>query len=578
MFTKHGSVFTLVGSSRVKTASQWSDFISHDANKKSTAEGIIIHKNMGPGGDQKAVCDIDLDNYIYIHTTIMASVDLEPGSDYFITRATEKYINTNADAWPREELLKDYHTFIESGVVYVEHDQNPERAKGKILDAVARDMGDTILIDLLFCVDKRHKDLVHNIETGIANAVSMGCTTKYTICSICGNVAHDENEYCTHVKRQQNQMIRCADGVYRKACELCYGNSFYDCSIVANPAFAGAVFRRLVAADQVSSQLLSNLLCRKVSSVDYQNEVIKLASANKTAVHPIERADVEDYPIEDDGFNDIPYRDPHNVKKIFDDQQPEGFKVLDAGKGKKKTARIDECGSLVILTDKYNIPSGDRRVGSMFNFVGKDTVGRLVGKDANGCAIFFSKIGMITGIPTDIVSPFSIDSLRKDAGLNFDKKAKKLKDEDLPVQRKGTFDPTNERFVILSNNDDSIEVRWLDGEKVGQKETVLKKTLTDKNVRWASDHNLASFQSVWKGDYYKLKAAKWNEKVASILNEVESHVDNVQHDIACVTPRTAGKKYSKSFQIKTKLGRNQIQFDSQVDKDNLSVNVKATCW
>jgi len=577
MFRKYGNIFTIVGSNRVKTTDQWSNFVGSDTNKRSTAEGIIIHKSQSPINGQPVVCDIDLDNYIYIHTTIMASVDIEPNSDHYITRSTEKYINTNADAWPRDQLLKDYHTFVESGVVYVEHDQNPERAKGKILDAVARDMGDTILIDLLFCVDKRHKDLVHNIETGIANAVSMGCTTKYTICSICGNIAHDENEYCTHVKRMQNQMVRCDDGVYRKACELCYGNNFYDCSIVANPAFAGAVFRRLVVADQISSQLLSNLLCRKVSSMDYQNEVMKIASINKEAVHPIERSEVKDYEIEDE-YADIPYRDPHNVKQIFDDQQPDGHKVLNAGK--KKTARDEGCGSLVILTEKYNVPSGDRRIGSVFNFVGKNTVGRLVGKNADGCAVFFSKIGMITGIPLDIIKPFSIDKFSQDPGIEFTKKAKKLTYEDLPVQRRGTFDPTNERFVILSNNedDDYIEVRWLDGDKVGKKENLLKKTLTDKNIRWASSHNLASFHSIWNGQHYQLKHAKWNEKVADVLDEVENHVDNVQHDIACVTPKTSGRKYSKPFTIKTKIGRNQIQFDSKVNNDDLQVEVNAICW
>lgn len=211
MFTKTGAVFTICDVNRIKTASEWDDI-----SKKSMADGITIHKRLEPNSEQRAVCEIDLSNYIYIHTTIMASVDLESNSDHYITRATEKYINTNGDSWIRDVLLNDYKTFIDSGTVYVEHNQNPEHAKGKVLDAIPRDMGDTILIDLLFCVDRRHEDLVHNIETGLANAVSMGCTTKYTICSICGNVAHDEKEYCRHIKSQKNQMVRCDDNVYRK--------------------------------------------------------------------------------------------------------------------------------------------------------------------------------------------------------------------------------------------------------------------------------------------------------------------------------------------------------------------------
>ena len=140
-FTKHGSIFTITDSNRIKTASDWSDIIALTSNKKtSTAEGIKIHKNLTTNEQNNVVCSIDVDNYIYIHTTIMAAVDVEPNSDYWITKETEKYINTNGDAWERSVLLNDYSTFVQNGVVYVEHDQNPERAKGKVLDVPASDL------------------------------------------------------------------------------------------------------------------------------------------------------------------------------------------------------------------------------------------------------------------------------------------------------------------------------------------------------------------------------------------------------------------------------------------------------
>jgi hypothetical protein len=577
MFQKTGNVFTIVDTNRVKQASDWTDFLGSD--KVSTADGIVIHKNLDPSNDQPIVCQIDLDNYVYIHTTIMASVDLEPDSDHFITRSTEKYINTNGDAWPRDQLLKDYGTF-KTAAIYVEHDQNPERAKGKVLDAVARDMGDTVLIDLLLCVDRRHGDLVHNIETGIANAVSMGCTTKWTICSICGHTARDEKEYCVHVKRQKSQMIRCVDGVYRKACELCFDSNFYDCSIVANPAFAGAIFRRLVAADQVSSQLLSNLLCRKVSSsTDYQDDIMKLASVGKeTSHHPIEKVDTVSYNIEDEGLGDIPYRDPHDVKEVFDEQQPKGQKIIDIGT--KKKAAVEKCadfGSLVMLKKRFDIPPDDRKVSHVFNFVTENTVGRLVGRSANTCAVYFSKLGMIKNIPSDVVVPFSVDACVKDNGTIV-KQAKAITDEELLVRRKGIFLPTNERFQILKIEDDAIEVRWLDGRKSGIKEKLLRKTLNDKIVKWASVNELASFNATWNGEFYQLKTAKWNEKQSNVLDRLEAHIDNVQHDVTTVMPRKTGCKYGKSFSIHTKIGSDVLHFSADVDGEKINIDVKSTTW
>lgn len=578
MFRKYGNLCTIVDTDRIKTANDWEDIV----NKKSTAEGIVIHKNLTPQNTQKVVCEIDLDNYVYIHTTIMASIDLDPGSDHFITRETEKYINTNGDAWPRDELLKDYHTFVDSGVVYVEHDQNPERAKGKVLDAIARDMGDTVLIDLLFCVDKRHGDLVRNIETGIANAVSMGCTTKYTVCSICGNIAHDEKEYCTHVKRQKNQMIRCEDGVYRKACELCYANTFYDCSIVANPAFAGAVFRRLVAADQISAKLFSNLLCKKIGSLQ-EDDIMKLASVEKLAIHPIERIDNEkvteldkkDYePV--DAHADIPYRDRNAIHDEFQETIEQENK--DRPKGKTKTAKCNDFGSLVVLTKRYDIPSEDRVAKCMFNFIGEGTVGRLVGRKKSNCAIYFSKIGMISNIPSDIITNFSADQLKQKPTNSIINKQAKIDDKELSVERKGMFKPTGERFQILSVTDDDVEVRWLDGQKMGQKEKLARKEFVDKNIKLASVTTLASFDAVWDGKKYQLRKANWNEKQANLLDKYETHIDNVQHDIVSIMPQCEGRRYSKSFNINTKFGNTTFKFISKIQDNNLHLNVESTTF
>jgi hypothetical protein len=556
-FIKHGSIFTITDSNQIKTASDWNDIVT----KKSTAEGILIHNNSNVN-TSNVVCQIDLDNYVYIHTTIMASVDLEKDSDYWITKSTEKYINSNGDAWQRDVLLKDYPTFIDNGVVYVEHDQNPERAKGKVLDAVARLMDDTILIDLLFCVDKIHTNLVHNILTGIANAVSMGCTTKYTICSICGNVAHDENEYCDHIKNYKNQMIKCADGIIRKCCELCFENSFYDCSVVSNPAFAGAVFRKLVASSQISSQLLANILCKKINSGEFENELLKVASFKTSST---EESTQKSYEVEDE-FADIPYRDPHNIKKQFEEQQD--VKIA------KKASR-EKCadyGSLVIMKSKYNVPSIDRPANMLFNFLSKDTVGRLVGCEGDTCAVYFAKMGMIQNIPSKLLSKFSIEK-KNDDNLVM-KQAKKIDDNELTVNRQGIFKDIDCMFQILKVNDNDIEIRWLSGKKIGQKEEIIKKEFQEDNVQWLINKELAKFDAIWNGQFYQIISALWNEKHASVLDEFENHIDNVQNDITFNMPKSNGK-YAKSFDVTTKFGKTIFKFATKIKDNNLQINVNS---
>jgi hypothetical protein len=234
--------------------------------------------------DFQIVAAVDTEKFIYIHTTIMAGVKNEDNG-FWITSATEKFINDNNDAWANDDLLSDYKTF-KRATTFVEHDQRLENAKGKCIDVIARDMGDTYLIDVLFSVDRRHKDLVANIESGIINAVSMGCTTAKTVCSICGNVASDPEAYCEHLKQgNKGRQFRCSDGKNRRAAEICKNNTFFDVSLVANPAFAGAVFRKILSSSEISNHLLANILNSKIEAMAQEDGVmLKAASSNSEAI------------------------------------------------------------------------------------------------------------------------------------------------------------------------------------------------------------------------------------------------------------------------------------------------------
>ena len=281
-FQKNGTAFKISSVKQLESIESWNEF-------KKQAKCLQVSETQKEATDKEAVdkeaefqvvASIDPEKFIYIHSTIMAGVATEDNG-FWITSATEKYINDNNDSWETKELLGDYKTF-KRATTFVEHDQRLENAKGKCIDVIARDMGDTILVDVLFSVDRRHKDLVANIENGIINAVSMGCSTAKTICSICGNVATSPEQYCDHVKMgNKGRMYRCDDGKTRKAAEICRENTFFDVSLVANPAFAGAIFRKILSSSEVSNHLLANILNSKIEAFNLDNGETLLKAASK---------------------------------------------------------------------------------------------------------------------------------------------------------------------------------------------------------------------------------------------------------------------------------------------------------
>jgi len=212
------------------------------------------------------------DRYLLTHCTIIASVDTDeppntktgaevaaadgttinrPHADYLIHPDCSKYINQNGDAWERKLLLSTYSTFI-GAENYVEHIQIPELSKGKIIDAVARDLGDTVYVDILVATDRKHKDLVAKIESDELNTLSMGCTISFSICTKCGNKAIDEPDLCRHVKYEKGNKFVGPNGKIRVVAELCGHHTdpesvkFIEASWVANPAFKGAVMRNIL--------------------------------------------------------------------------------------------------------------------------------------------------------------------------------------------------------------------------------------------------------------------------------------------------------------------------------------------
>ena len=143
-----------------------------------------------------------------------------------------------------------------------EHLQIPELSKGKIVDAAARDIGDSVYIDILVATDRKHKPLITAIESGDMGTLSMGASVAFTVCSKCGNVAEDELQLCNHIRYFKGNEYFDPSGKKRKIAELC-GHvqaepgsvKFIEASWVANPAFTGAVLRSILAPSNLSPDL-----------------------------------------------------------------------------------------------------------------------------------------------------------------------------------------------------------------------------------------------------------------------------------------------------------------------------------
>ena len=218
------------------------------------------------------------EDYLLTHATIVASVDTyevpntklgshtEEGfrvnrkyADYRVSPECDSFINNNLDCWNRDVLLKSYRTFIGSHN-FVEHVQVEDLSKGRIIDAVARDIGPSVYIDILVATDRKNKELIKQIENGKMATMSMGCTVDFTVCTKCGHVAADETEMCQHVKYQKGNVFYDDQGRKHRVAELCGhpdvdphgGVHFIEASWVETPAFAGAVMRNIIEPKNLS--------------------------------------------------------------------------------------------------------------------------------------------------------------------------------------------------------------------------------------------------------------------------------------------------------------------------------------
>jgi len=130
------------------------------------------------------------EKYLLSHCTIIAAVETEladpsnPNSDYYIHPSFSKYVNNNGDAWSKQMLASCYRSFVGSHN-YLEHIQIPELSKGRVIDAILREVPvgvdktgkelSTYYVDILVATERKHRKLIADIQSGKLNSLSMGC-------------------------------------------------------------------------------------------------------------------------------------------------------------------------------------------------------------------------------------------------------------------------------------------------------------------------------------------------------------------------------------------------------------------
>ena len=243
-----------------------SEWVSKVGCKSSKCKGQCKKNTCRIKVSKNVIARYSPEKYLLSHCTIIAAVDTESDSknkkSHLIKPSFSKFVNNNGDAWTKGVLKNAYPSFI-GAQNYLEHVQIEELSKGRVIDAVLRDIpvevksnDKTYYVDILVATSKKHKDLVKKITANELNSLSMGCLIQYSYCSKCGNKAVDESEACDHIKYQKRNSFYDKNGVKRVIAELCGHEDdsesvkFIEASWVGNPAFTGAVIRNVIEPPQ----------------------------------------------------------------------------------------------------------------------------------------------------------------------------------------------------------------------------------------------------------------------------------------------------------------------------------------
>lgn len=218
----------------------------------------------------------------------------DDGYMYVRIRAISSRVNKNHDGWPSVELAGSpaifkrhqagegftieaadgdkehgFATFVGKPIFVDHNNSNPRRARGVIVDSkfrvldqktasgddywkssdVDREHLPAAEVELLLEVDAAsYPKYAKAILDGDLDGFSMGANVEYTKCSHCDKVAHEMDDFCSHVlMKGAHHDFRTADGknISRRSYENCYKVSFFEISGVFDPADETALAREV---------------------------------------------------------------------------------------------------------------------------------------------------------------------------------------------------------------------------------------------------------------------------------------------------------------------------------------------
>lgn len=175
-----------------------------------------------------------------------------------VTRAISARVNQNFDGFPSEELRKSYKTFLGKPVFVNHMNEDPTRARGRVIGARYVENGADKYIQVIQEVDAQKFPVLAKelLESGL-DSVSMGCSAERTICSYCHNVATGMFDMCEHVLNSKGRTLKrqAANGQMEDVLvyEECRDLGFFELSYVFDPADETAVVSNLVVANRIEA-------------------------------------------------------------------------------------------------------------------------------------------------------------------------------------------------------------------------------------------------------------------------------------------------------------------------------------
>ena len=213
------------------------------------------------------------DDFLYFRTAIMHAAEKsnfnekgdQAGDGKFVVEKTasgkdiwkwssEKgihpYMNSNGDIFPEDELVRAASTWIGKGLYCNHQSSDVEKLRGIIIDT-QYDSKSKALWALVALDRKNFPILASQVQNGTIRNVSMGTAVKRSFCTLCGNEAVVEADYCTHIKSGfKNKIVDNGHGKQVLVGEINVGLNGVELSLVSIPADGQATIRHVYASLQ----------------------------------------------------------------------------------------------------------------------------------------------------------------------------------------------------------------------------------------------------------------------------------------------------------------------------------------